>query len=587
MAVAAKKMSYTTDAERPTVERTLRREFRALKQANGHPNIVQLRGIVLDANMCLILLMELSSMDLRARLDARSPLLEPAQRSILKGIAEGMAFLHAQLPTPILHHDLKSQNVLLFPGAGSEHVAKITDFGMATGAERSTISVMSTRMAPTAMGAGTYTHKAPECYHDQFFKASDVYAYAIIGYELLTRKKPWEGKSDLAVMNAVNQVGRPGPLPDTPLGEMVKECWAQEHSERPSFVQLIISPALMPPAATSAAPPHPPSESHLAQEIVAAVRYELEAGMKRNERIVQTNQQMLTALLDNEHECPRVPFLKPEALSFLQLVNPKTWTTNQFRLYFVCPVSKKVVGGEGDEGYPISLPKGWVVAYGPAIKIGLQVISLSLFAGTVLGLPLGPVGQGINAALQAERAAVARLESMLGDNLKDMVHERVAEATIGSVNNVFNALDATEADPIPGQDISDVEETQRATGAAYRALRALIEQKDPTLQHCSLEKVVANDGAVEWVHPSVKERFKRDGREAYFWRTPSPPPSPLTSPTRTLSQKVDAIKAALGLETIPLMPTAIAKANETMGITPPQSQPLPAQADALLEALGV
>jgi len=245
------------------------------------------------------------------------------------------------------------------------------------------------------------------------------------------------------------------------------------------------------------------------------------------------------------------------------------------------------VGGEGDEGYPISLPKGWVVAYGPAIKIGLQVISLSLFAGTVLGLPLGPVGQGINAALQAERAAVARLESMLGDNLKDMVHERVAEATIGSVNNVFNALDATEADPIPGQDISDVEETQRATGAAYRALRALIEQKDPTLQHCSLEKVVANDGAVEWVHPSVKERFKRDGREAYFWRTPSPPPSPLTSPTRTLSQKVDAIKAALGLETIPLMPTAIAKANETMGLTPPQSQPLPAQADALLEALGV
>jgi serine/threonine protein kinase len=130
------------------------------------------------------------------------------------------------------------------------------------------------------MGAGTSSYNAPECYDDQFFKASDVYAYGIIGYELLTRKKPWEGKSALAVMNAVNQGERPGLLPDTPLGEMVKECWAQEHSERPNFVQLIISPALMPPAATSAAPPHPPSESHLAQEIVAAVRYELEAAMK-------------------------------------------------------------------------------------------------------------------------------------------------------------------------------------------------------------------------------------------------------------------------------------------------------------------
>ena len=64
---------------------------------------------------------------------------EVAQLALLTGIALGMAHLHAQQPKPILHHDLKAANVLVWPDASTRFVAKITDFGLATGTHDSTM----------------------------------------------------------------------------------------------------------------------------------------------------------------------------------------------------------------------------------------------------------------------------------------------------------------------------------------------------------------------------------------------------------------------------------------------------------------
>ena len=51
---------------------------------------------------------------------------ERAQLSILTGIALGMAYLHGQKPKPVLHHDLKSDNVLVWPDAVACFVAYIS-----------------------------------------------------------------------------------------------------------------------------------------------------------------------------------------------------------------------------------------------------------------------------------------------------------------------------------------------------------------------------------------------------------------------------------------------------------------------------
>ena len=69
--LAGKKMTLTVYDERARVERLLKREFRALQQAQ-HPHIVRLYGVVTDDPGSVCLLMELSPVgSLRALLDDR------------------------------------------------------------------------------------------------------------------------------------------------------------------------------------------------------------------------------------------------------------------------------------------------------------------------------------------------------------------------------------------------------------------------------------------------------------------------------------------------------------------------------------
>ena len=82
---------------------------------------------------------------------------ESMQLKLAHGIAAGMAYLHRRTPQ-MLHHDLKSENVLI--GENTD-VAKIADFGLATGTGGS--SARTTR----AHGAGTIAYKAPECFDDE------------------------------------------------------------------------------------------------------------------------------------------------------------------------------------------------------------------------------------------------------------------------------------------------------------------------------------------------------------------------------------------------------------------------------------
>ena len=67
--LACKKMSLTVAGERARIEPLLKREFRALQQAQ-HPHIVRLHGVVIDDPTSVSLLMELSPIgSLRTLLD--------------------------------------------------------------------------------------------------------------------------------------------------------------------------------------------------------------------------------------------------------------------------------------------------------------------------------------------------------------------------------------------------------------------------------------------------------------------------------------------------------------------------------------
>ena len=186
----------------------------AVLDALQHPHIVRLHGVVTDEPKSLSLLMELSPIgSLRGLLDKTPAAVtssEKAQLSILTGIALGMAYLHDQKPKPVLHHDLKSDNCLVWPDATCGFVAKITDFGLASGTQGSTM-----RTTRKQTGAATLAYKAPECFDDEpFTAASEVYAFGIIVWELLTAGRPWEGYLEAHLGMAVYGQSERPPLTD-------------------------------------------------------------------------------------------------------------------------------------------------------------------------------------------------------------------------------------------------------------------------------------------------------------------------------------------------------------------------------------
>ena len=114
-------------------------------------------------------------------------------------VLSGITYLHQ---SGIVHGDLKSDNVLLRlehrdPSGGEpdlykwDYVTKLGDFGLSTtldeGTDRKTVGI-----------CGTPTHLAPELFkkHEGVIsRASDMFAYGVLIWEIVTMRQPWDGMS--------------------------------------------------------------------------------------------------------------------------------------------------------------------------------------------------------------------------------------------------------------------------------------------------------------------------------------------------------------------------------------------------------
>ncbi|KAM4823487.1 receptor-interacting serine/threonine-protein kinase 2 [Urocitellus parryii] len=170
----------------------------------------------------------------------------PLRFRILHEIALGVNYLHNMNP-PLLHHDLKTQNILL----DSEFHVKIADFGLSKWRMMSLSQSRSNKSAPEG---GTIIYMPPENYEPgQKSRASvkhDIYSYAVIMWEVLSRKQPFEDVTNpLQIMYSVSQGHRPDTteesLPfDIPhravMTPLIESGWAQNPDERPSFLKCLI-----------------------------------------------------------------------------------------------------------------------------------------------------------------------------------------------------------------------------------------------------------------------------------------------------------------------------------------------------------
>ncbi|KAL6104264.1 ripk2 [Pungitius sinensis] len=170
----------------------------------------------------------------------------PLRLRILYEIALGVNFLHNMNP-PLLHHDLKTQNILL---DGEFHV-KIADFGLSKWRQLSVSKGSGSK--PTEMG-GTVIYMPPEKYEPSKNRRADVkhdmYSYAIIMWEVLSRQIPFEEVTNpMQIMFSVLRGIRPDTsLESLPLDIPSRETliclmtcgWTTNPDERPSFLKCLI-----------------------------------------------------------------------------------------------------------------------------------------------------------------------------------------------------------------------------------------------------------------------------------------------------------------------------------------------------------
>jgi serine/threonine-protein kinase len=140
----------------------------------------------------------------------------------------------------IVHRDLKPANVVL-----TKNGAKLLDFGLARGVQPaatfSSVSIAPTRQQDlTAQGSivGTLQYMAPEQIEGQEADArTDIFAFGVLLYEMLTGKKAFEAKSQASLIGAILKDQPPPvslvqPLSPQSLDRVLRRCLAKEADDR-------------------------------------------------------------------------------------------------------------------------------------------------------------------------------------------------------------------------------------------------------------------------------------------------------------------------------------------------------------------
>ena len=196
----ALKVLRRRDLDPADAESVLER-FKREAQAAGslhHPNIVAIYEYGEDADAVFIAMECVPGRSLRDHLVAGYRPELKAFPEILDQLLEALEFSHSR---GVIHRDIKPGNLLI----SEMGTAKISDFGIAR-LEQSHLTLMGEVL-------GTPYYMAPEQFDGQTAdERSDVYSAAVIVYEVLTGRRPFEGQG----ANLMRQIlEAPPPLPST------------------------------------------------------------------------------------------------------------------------------------------------------------------------------------------------------------------------------------------------------------------------------------------------------------------------------------------------------------------------------------
>src|SRR5579863_6172302 len=195
-------------ADRKDLVSRFRREARALSQLT-HPNTAKVFMFgELDDGSLYIIMEFLEGKNLNQTVRAEGPF--PVERA-LPILIQASGALDEAHKAGIIHRDLKPENIFLVQTGALRDYPKVLDFGLAKVGERQ-MRPGSVILTQEGMVYGTPEFMSPEqAQGKSLTPASDTYSLAVILYEVLTGKLPFDAKSAMDYIQ-LHVTGRPVPL---------------------------------------------------------------------------------------------------------------------------------------------------------------------------------------------------------------------------------------------------------------------------------------------------------------------------------------------------------------------------------------
>jgi serine/threonine protein kinase len=194
----AVKILHPSLAASPDVRSRFEREALAVGKVD-HPNCVATYDVGRLPDGSLYLAMELlEGRSLADVLEQEGQLAPGRALHILTHILRGLSSIHA---ADLVHRDIKPENIFLIRQGDDVDFAKILDFGIAKPMSGE-LSDDGVRLTQAGMAFGTPIYMAPEqALGSKLDGRADLYAAAVMAYEMLVGQPPFYSEDKLEVMS--------------------------------------------------------------------------------------------------------------------------------------------------------------------------------------------------------------------------------------------------------------------------------------------------------------------------------------------------------------------------------------------------
>ncbi|MBI2071356.1 MAG: protein kinase [Elusimicrobia bacterium] len=174
---------------RPEIRQSSKETERFLSEARlvaslKHPNLAEIYSILQDSGDLFLVFEYISGKGLDKLMDEKPRLSPKETNNILQDVSKALDYAHSK---KIIHRDLKPSNIMVT----EDNQAKVMDFGIAHQAKLTVSKLTSAGMW------GTPAYMPPEQEMGLASKESDLYALAVMTYEMLTGEIPFAGPNFL------------------------------------------------------------------------------------------------------------------------------------------------------------------------------------------------------------------------------------------------------------------------------------------------------------------------------------------------------------------------------------------------------